>query len=159
MGLLIGVFLVLFIVVIAATLTGLQFYQQMRRKAITATLANGSVTGTALAADGVSVLQAKESTLRILGGQKWVQTAEASIQQAGISWTVPHLLIGSACGVIAGTLLGGFFPILVYPLVTRIAFAVGLAALPWRMLGMKKKKRLAAIEQDFPDALDFLGRS
>lgn len=79
------------------------------------------------------------------------------ILQAGVQWSVSHLVLGSlALGFLAAAVL------LVFLLQSSMAgLAGGLAAssLPWLYLGNLRAKRMKKIEVQLPEALDLMGRA
>jgi len=78
------------------------------------------------------------------------------LQQADVDWSVGSLLLLT---------LGVGFGVWVFALVLGIGGVGGVllgavgATLPWLWVGRRKRKRLRAFEERFPDALDLLGRS
>jgi tight adherence protein B len=58
-----------------------------------------------------------------------------------------------------GIVLGFMFPLLMNGALTALTLAAVFGCLPYLYVGHKRKKRLAALEEQFPDALDFLARS
>lgn len=81
---------------------------------------------------------------------------EIRIQQAGLSWSRNGYIIGS---VLAGFLLGGVLYVAEDSLAIAAAAAlVGGFGMPSWILGFLKKRRLAKITQEFPNALDVVIR-
>jgi tight adherence protein B len=84
---------------------------------------------------------------------------EALIRQAGVDWKPVGLLGVMAGGACVGMVLAAVLP----PFLDRAweapALAAPCAALPYLYLRSKRKKRLDAFEEQFPEALDFLARS
>jgi tight adherence protein B len=80
-------------------------------------------------------------------------------QQAGVDWTPGGLLLAMAGGAAAAIVLSVTMPALFARTGTSAAAAVFLAALPYLYLRRKRTRRLAAFEEQFPEALDFLARS
>jgi tight adherence protein B len=84
---------------------------------------------------------------------------ELAVQQAGLTWGLPELLIGSLVAAAAGFLLGWSSNLLIIRPVSAIVFAALLGSLPFVYVRWKRRQRLAAFEEQFPEALDFLARS
>lgn len=85
-----------------------------------------------------------------------IQDIEHLIRQANSSWSVGTFLlltagIGAAAGLAASLVGRGLWP----PLVAAVLGAL----VPYLILNMKRKKRLAAFEQHFPEAIDLMGRA
>ena len=78
------------------------------------------------------------------------------IEQAGLSISPVNLMLACGGGVLAGATLGMVSPV---PLLTAPLMGVlgGVAPLTW--VWFKRKRRLAAFERQFPEALELLGRS
>ncbi|RPJ61385.1 MAG: hypothetical protein EHM23_07155 [Acidobacteria bacterium] len=77
------------------------------------------------------------------------------VQQSGISMTVDRLLLISLAlglaGIVAG-LLALWWP-------GMVMLAVGLAAIPFALVAVKRQRRLAKFEELFPDSMDLLARA
>jgi tight adherence protein B len=155
-------FVVIFVGALAAAFAGLKFYEQRRRQQVTAVLK--TIAGEAPSAPQTKILKdlpgENQSLIeRILGYFNITGRAEAAIKQAGLEWTVERLFILTALG--AGV-VGLFAAMLVrtLPLTGRLLLGgcIG-AALPYLSVMRKRSKRLAAFEEQLPEALDFLARS
>jgi tight adherence protein B len=81
------------------------------------------------------------------------------IEQAGVAWTPRGLLLTMSCGVLLAMALPLAEPALFPWPGMSAALAVFLAALPYLYLRRQRRRRLAAFEEQFPEALDFLARS
>jgi tight adherence protein B len=88
-----------------------------------------------------------------------LEKTEKLIQQAGMTWTPGGLLLAMGGGAAGALLLSLLLPALFALPGTSVAAAVFLAALPYFYLRRKRTRRLAAFEEQFPEALDFLARS
>ena len=87
------------------------------------------------------------------------QKLNAQIREAGVDWSVGHLLTITAALALAGGIIGLRLNPLFYPGLSAAALEAGLGALPYLMLRKKRRKRLQQFEEQFPEALDFLARS
>jgi tight adherence protein B len=85
--------------------------------------------------------------------------AQQQIQQAGMTWSSSRLLAVMGLLFIPGLGLGALVPILLNGWVTALVLGFVFAAMPYLIVRHKRKKRLAALEEQFPEALDFLARS
>jgi tight adherence protein B len=81
--------------------------------------------------------------------------AQEMIQQAGLSWTVSRLL--SAMGLM--TIPGAGLGLMVAGPTGCVVGALVFAMLPYLYVRRKRTKRLDSLEEQFPEALDFLARS
>jgi len=81
------------------------------------------------------------------------------LQQAGMTWPATRLLGLMAGLTIPGFALGLMFPFLVNGPFTAMVLAATFGALPYLFVRRKRTKRLEKLEEQFPEALDFLARS
>jgi len=154
-------FLVLFTFVLLSIALGLKFYEWWRKREMSAMLR----TATEDPAGGSAKL------LRDLGGARrpWLEAGlerlemlsklENLIRQAGVNWTPGGFLLlaaaGAGGGVVLSLKLSAVFPWTW----TAPALAALLSWLPYFYLRRKRTRRLAAFEEQLPEALDFLARS
>jgi tight adherence protein B len=154
-------FLVLFTWVLLSIAFGLKFYEWWRKREMSALLRTatqddaGSSTTLVrtMAGDRRAQLEAWLERLALL------EKLEALVRQAGMNWTPGGVLLSIAAGAAGGLALTALLP----PLVPRTWIAAPLMALgaatPLLYLRRQRTKRLAAFEEQFPEALDFLARS
>jgi tight adherence protein B len=60
---------------------------------------------------------------------------------------------------LAGIILGWWLNLFVFWPLSSLLFGVALGALPYAYVRFKRQRRMAAFEEQFPEALDFLARS
>ena len=96
---------------------------------------------------------------RLLASLQFSRHAEEQIQQAGLNWTSTRLLTSMALLTILGACLGLLVPFLFNATTTAFALALLFGSIPYLIVRAKRKKRLALLEEQFPEALDFLARS
>jgi tight adherence protein B len=85
--------------------------------------------------------------------------AQRQIQQAGLPWSATHLLGAMALLGIPGLGLGAVIGFLGSRWLTAIVMAVVFGFLPYFYVRKKRKKRMDTLEEQLPEALDFLSRS
>jgi tight adherence protein B len=155
-----GLFLLVFALVMAIAVFGFLYRQQHRQKVVKDMLQ--TVAGdrpmpvTKLLKDLAPEVSGFAKTLRSLNIADHLQ---ASIKQAGMSWTPSTLFMATVAAAVPGFLFGLRFPFLVNEFLTCMCFATATATLPYWFVRFKRTKRLAALEEQFPEALDFLARS
>jgi tight adherence protein B len=94
---------------------------------------------------------------RFLLGLPRAHRLDRTLLQANLSWTVSNLLLGClACG--AASFLA-VTSLLHQPFLVGALAAGGTAWLPLAYVQRRRKRRLAKLEQQLPDALDLLGRA
>lgn len=101
----------------------------------------------------------RDALARLLSGFGFTKKWESQIQQAGMSWTVPQLVMFMAVAAIFGGVIGLKIPVLIDPILSAVALAGLLASLPLFVVRRKRKKRMAKFEEQFPEALDFVARA
>jgi tight adherence protein B len=94
---------------------------------------------------------------RLLNSLKFSKHAEEQIQQAGLTWTANRLMTAMALMIIPGVLLGLWFDVI--GAATPVILGLFFGSIPYLIVRSKRKKRLATLEEQFPEALDFLARS
>ena len=90
---------------------------------------------------------------------RFARHAQRQIQQAGMSWSATHMLAAMGLLCIPGLGLGAAVGLLFNRFLTAIVLAVLAASLPYLYVRKRRKKRLDTLEEQFPEALDFLSRS
>ncbi|MGA1995057.1 MAG: type II secretion system F family protein [Bryobacteraceae bacterium] len=85
--------------------------------------------------------------------------AEEQIQQAGMSWSSTRLLAAMGLAAIPGLGVGALLPFLLNGPTTAIVLGVIFALVPYLYVRHRRKKRLDKLEEQMPEALDFLSRS
>jgi tight adherence protein B len=94
---------------------------------------------------------------RLLTSLQFSKHAEEQIQQAGLTWTANRLLTAMGLMMIPGVLLGLWLDVI--GVATPVVLALVFGSIPYLIVRSKRKKRLATLEEQFPEALDFLARS
>jgi tight adherence protein B len=94
---------------------------------------------------------------RLLISLQFSKHAEEQIQQAGLTWPANRLLTAMALMTIPGVFLGLWLD--VAGAATPVVLGLFFGSIPYLVVRSKRKKRLATLEEQFPEALDFLARS
>ncbi len=153
-------FVVIFALILLAVSVALKFFDARRKQQVTGMLqtASGEVVR-------VSNLL-KDEEVEKPGGIKgllktfqFTRHAQEQIQQAGMSWSSTRLLAAMGLAMIPGLGLGALLPFIMNGPTTSLICALLFGALPYLYVRHKRKKRLAELEEQFPEALDFLARS
>ena len=155
-----SLFLVLFTFVLLSIAFGLKFYEWMRKREMTAMLQAAAQDPGPTASGLLRRLTAKPPKLEVwLQHLSLLEKTRKLLQQAGINWTPGGLLLMMAGGAASALILSVIMPALFAFTGTSAAAALFFAALPYLYLRRKRSRRLAAFEEQFPEALDFLARS
>src|SRR5215469_5220248 len=96
---------------------------------------------------------------RLLKSVNLIGTTEQILQQAAVPWSAARLFRRMAVLAVVGMAFGIVFPVISGVLISCLVFGGGFGSLPWLYVRRRRKKRMAALEKQLPDAMDFLARS
>jgi len=154
-------FVLIFALVMLAVSLGLQYFEGRRKQNVSRMLRTVEDVRPAPVSNLLKELEEPRSggLQRLLDACNFSSAARARAQQAGLRWTPSDLAIRMAALAGLGALAGSVFPVLVSRGVSMLAFAGLGACLPYLYVRRKATKRLAEMESQLPEALDFLARS
>ena len=92
----------------------------------------------------------------VLDSLHFTRRAQEQIQQAGLNWSSTRLLTMMAVAGILGLVVGTMLPFLVNGAITAVVLGLVFSTLPYVYVRQKRQRRLNALEEQFPEALDFL---
>jgi tight adherence protein B len=150
-------FIVVFALIMIAVSVGLKFLDARRKKQVTDMLSTAAgeqvVTMTSL----LKEIDPEKPTgfKAILKSMQFSRHAQEQLQQAGLNWTSTKLITAMALMAIPGFGLG----LLIAGPLAALGGAAGFAILPYVFVRKKRTKRMDRLEEQFPEALDFLARS
>lgn len=78
---------------------------------------------------------------------------------AGLDWSGESIIGSSIACACIGVVLGMVFPVLIFKSVTALVFGFLCGWIPLGFMSFKRAQRLAAFEEQFPEALDFIARA
>lgn len=153
------VFLVLLGVILISVSIGLRVVESHRRKQVEGLVS--AVEGSAPSPPPTEnpLLMPSAQALKALGGTSGLRWLGRLLQQAGLSWTPLHLISLSAVLAIAGAALGWYLRPLGFLWLSAICLFVVFGFAPYAWVRSKRNHRLGAIEEQLPEALEFLARS
>jgi tight adherence protein B len=96
---------------------------------------------------------------KLLRRFQFMERLHLILEQSGKNWTATKLIVISCVTCALGALLGLKIRLLYSPEVTAAAFGVLGSFCPLLLVLRKRRKLIAAFEEQFPEALDFLSRS
>src|SRR5438445_2947867 len=155
-------FLVLFVIIMVAVTLASKFFDTKRKKQVSSMLK--TATGEAQPEVSVSNLlmepaeEQRSFMERFIEGLDVAQKLQVQMQQAGLDWTPMKFLILAVIFSFVGGLIGLRFPIIGYG-ITSVVFGLALSTMPYLYVRRTRTKRLAKLEEQFPEALEFLARS
>jgi len=154
-------FVVIFALILLAVSVGFKFFDARRKKQVTDML-HTAAGEPAVAINTLlkEIDSEKPSGFKtLLSSLHFTRHAQEQIQQAGLNWSAARLLAGMGLAMIPGLGLGWLLPFLVNTPITAVVMALAFSSLPYLYVRHKRKKRLDTLEEQFPEALDFLSRS
>lgn len=160
-GFVLAAFLTIFTGVLVAIALGLQFYESRRKKQMLVMLR--TVSGEK-PAPRTKILRDPNAQTgwaleKLLARFDVSRKLEDLLRQAGLSWTAERLMLTIAgCGI-CGALAGAALPLGSSGPLRPLALGLICGSIPWWYVARKRKRRLAAFEEQLPEALDFLARS
>jgi tight adherence protein B len=153
------IFLVLFAVLMMAVGLGSRFVE-MRGKKQMASMLNPVSQETEEAETSILVAPVDRDPLDAFLERSNLQGGlQIMLAQAGLQWTPSQLLLAMAVGGVAGGVLGYVLQPLGFMAASVVAFAFVLGGAPFFYVRYKRNSRLRELEEQLPEALDFLARS
>jgi tight adherence protein B len=150
-------FIVVFALIMIAVSLGLKFLDSRRKKQVTNLLTTAAGEQVVTITSLLKEIDPDKPTgfKAILKSMQFSRHAQEQLQQAGLSWTSTQLITAMGLMAIPGLGLG---MLLAGPL-AGIAAAAAFSILPYVFVRKKRANRLDKLEEQFPEALDFLARS
>src|SRR5690242_15998444 len=150
-------FVVVFGLIMVAVSVGMKFFDARRKRQVADMLQTASGEPVVAVANLLKEMESdKPSGIKaIVQSLLFSRHAAEMIQQAGLTWTVSRLL--SAMGLM--TIPGAFLGLMLGGPAGCVAGALLLGISPYLYVRRKRTKRLDGLEEQFPEALDFLARS
>jgi tight adherence protein B len=154
-------FIVLFAVVLLSVSVGLKFLESRRKKEVTSMLK--TVSGETVQPKAQILKEIKESSNsffdRVFSNMDLVKKLQEYIKQADLTWSVEGFALFSFIGLVIGALIGTRLKMLPTKFAGPIGLGIVGALVPFFYVWRTRSKRLHALEEQLPDALDFLSRS
>lgn len=154
-------FIVVFALAMLAVSAAMKFFDARRKQHVTEMLKTAAGDPQAKASHLLKDVEAEGpgGMAGLLQKLKFSRHAEQQIQEAGLSWSASRLLFAMGLMTIPGLGIGAIAPFLLNGPITAIVLGVTGAAIPYLYVRSKRKKRLDKMEEQLPEALDFLARS
>lgn len=155
------VFFTVFAVMMISIGVGARVLEIQRRKRVNAMVAVAE-DAVHLPSAAILVQQASQGASaieKVLARLDFVRAARAKLEQSGLDWPFSKLLFLMAVSAAAGALVALKLRILINPVLSSLALGTVLSAIPWLYVLSKRRKRLRAFEEQFPEGLDFLARA
>jgi tight adherence protein B len=154
-------FVVVFALSLLAVNVGLKFVDARRKGQVVEMLHTASGEVETSVSNLLKEIESDKPTglKRLFSALQFSKHAAEMIQQAGLDWSSTRLLTCMALMTIPGLGLGLLFPFLINGATTAAVLALVFGSVPYLVVRSKRKKRLNTLEEQFPEALDFLSRS
>lgn len=155
-------FVVMFALVLVSVSVGMKYYESRRKKQVTDMLQTVAGPAEGTTAKLLKDLEPVEPTLfqKLIKSWDLADRCSDLLQRAGMDWSPAKLLgtmwVASGIGLVAGTLLA---PASLNRSISAAGMAVVGGAAPYLFVRRKARKRMAEMEEQLPEALDFLARS
>jgi tight adherence protein B len=153
------VFVVVFALALLAVSVGQKYLDTRRKGQVVDMLHTASGDEDISVSNLLKEIESEKPTgiKRLMNSLQFSKHADEQIQQAGLNWTSTRLLTAMALMTIPGALLGLWLDVI--GAATPVVLALFFGSIPYLIVRAKRKKRLALLEEQFPEALDFLARS
>ena len=153
------VFVVVFALSLLAVSVGQKYLDTRRKGQVVDMLHTASGDEDVSVSNLLKEIDAEKPTglKRLVTSLQFSKHAEEQIQQAGLTWTASRLMTAMALMIIPGVVLGLWMDVI--GVATPVVLGLFFGSIPYLIVRSKRKKRLATLEEQFPEALDFLARS
>lgn len=153
-------FLIILSLLLFSISGGLRFYESQRRNKLVSMLRTVTENGEERHVNILMDRDARKDGVEdLLGSLNMTEKLTTMLNESGLGWTLTRFATTSGVGFFAGCVAGVIAPVST-PILLRV-LGLGLvgAVLPLMYVRKKRSSRLAELEAQLPDALDFLSRS
>jgi tight adherence protein B len=153
-------FIVVFVLILFAVSVGLKFLDSRRKTQMVGMIETASGEKTVTLTNLLKEIEPDKPTGmgQVIASLHFSKHAQEQITQAGLTWSSNRLLGMMAACAALGLFIGVSMPTAGGP-TAAVILAAGIGSLPYVYVRRKRKKRLDTLEEQFPEALDFLARS
>jgi tight adherence protein B len=150
-------FIVVFALIMIAVSVGLKFFDARRKRQVADMLQTASGEPVVTVANLLKEIEPDKPTglKALIGSLHFSKHAQEMIQQAGLNWTPTRLISAMALMTVPGAALG----MMLAGTAGLVMGALALGLAPYLFVRKKRTRRLDALEEQFPESLDFLARS
>jgi tight adherence protein B len=154
-------FIVVFALILIAVSVGLKFFDARRKSQMVSMLQTAAGEPVVTITNLLKEIEPENpgGFKQLLSSLHFSEHAQKQLLQAGLDWTPARLMGTMATLGLVGFAFGFLVPGPAGGAIAAIALAACLSAAPYLYVRRKRKKRLDALEEQFPEALDFLARS
>ena len=154
------VFVIIFGIVVACVAAGTSYFRSKQKQQIRSMLqkAEASTPEQSGSVEYIRPADVDDFLAKFLRRFEFMARLDLILEQAGKDWSASKLIIICCVAGVLGAVLGLKLRLVSAPVSTSLFGALG-AALPLVLVLRKRAKMIAAFEEQFPEALDFLSRS
>lgn len=152
-------FLIIFALLLFTVSFGLRFYENQRRKKLVSMLRTVTENGEEQHVNLLIDDSKKDGVETLLGSLNISGRLSRLLSESGLDWTQTRLVTMMCVTFILGAVGSAFIPATSYMAVRALAVGLATGFLPVMYVSKKRAARIAALEAQLPDALDFLSRS
>lgn len=160
MLILLVVFALTFLIVVGCVGAGTAFFKSKQKNQIRSMLKNAEESAVQVVSSPlVRPADVEDFLSKLLKRFAFMERLKLILEQAGVSWTGSKLIAISCVTCVLGFLVGTKVRVLYNVEASEAGLAILGALCPLLLILRKRKKAIAAFEEQFPEALDFLSRS
>jgi tight adherence protein B len=154
-------FIVVFVLILFAVSVGMKFLDARRKTQMVGMLQTASGEAVVTITNLLKEIEPDRPAgfKQVLASLHFSKHAQEQITQAGLTWSSNRLLALMAVMGVLGLFVGLSLPSSVSGPFAALGLAAGFGSLPYVYVRRKRKKRLEELEEQLPEALDFLARS
>lgn len=154
-------FVIVFALMLLSVSVGMKYFEGRRKKQVSEMLHTASGETVVTLSNLLRELEPDKPTgiKGMLKSFQFTRHADEQLQQAGLGWSSSRLLAAMGLAAIPGLGVGAVLPVLLNGPVTAVVLGVTFAAAPYLYVRHARKKRMDMMEEQLPEALDFLARS
>jgi tight adherence protein B len=152
-------FIVILALLLASIGIGLRFYEKQRRKRLVSMLRTVTENGEEHHVNLLIDETDKKDDEGLTGSLNIAEHIKNVLNESGLDWTISRLAVTSSATFAIGAILSLWVPLPSAPALRALGIGLCTGAVPYFYVTKKRNGRLAALETQLPDALDFLARS
>jgi tight adherence protein B len=152
-------FLIIFALLLFTVSFGLRFYENQRRRKLVSMLRTVTENGEEQHVNLLIDDSKKDGVETLLGSLNISGRLSTLLSESGLDWTQTRLVTMMCVTFILGAVASAFIPATSYMALRALAIGLATGFLPVMYVSKKRAARIAALEAQLPDALDFLSRS
>ena len=154
-------FVVVFGLMLLSVSVGMKYFENRRKKQVAEMLHTAAGETVVTLTNLLRELEPEKPTgfKGLVKNFQFTRHADEQLQQAGLGWSSARLMAAMGLAAIPGLGVGAILPVIFNGPATAVILGVVFATVPYLYVRHARKKRLDKMEEQLPEALDFLARS